>query len=241
MPGRSRLTIRLVRDGMSPDTLAWSDLRGFMDHFVKAMAALRPGTGVEKTIPIALTKGSVTIALDGPPSIIPAYRQIEKGTSAARTEEQRNAVREFFRFIQRAGWQVWGKARGAFRQLAVDADDTAEPRLMRGPTEMLCYVERIGGAEASVVVRDMSGKRHHFGVKPEILRALGGRIWERAVLSGTATWDAATGQMTTFDVTTVRDAPKVRLVRAFDNDHGKLPVELRVDDVAILIRSRREA
>lgn len=85
----------------------------------------------------------------------------------------------------------------------VFASDTVipAPAILRGETELVGQVRRVGGDEPKVAIRLLHGDTLYCPTTEEIAKQLGNYLYEQVQVAGIAVWDADTLNITEFVIT----------------------------------------
>lgn len=250
---KSRLELRLLGDGVSPETVDVSDLAslltGYKEAVLAAAAHADSGFSPDGTM-MALTgvlKGSDRLRLSVSRNIVASAKALSAavktdnwstcGSSACRS------VASLSRTLRSRGWELELPSSGRGRRpvLRGDTKITApETYSASGETVLHGTVDNAGrekNPRLRLILPDESAV-DVTGPRDEI-KKLGGLLFESVALRGTATWDLESGKVTAFRLAGVENYRATSLVDAFSELATAAGSQWDDVDAAAFVRSSR--
>ena len=224
----SKLELRLLGDGVSPDTVDVADLAtlltGYKDAVLAAAKHTKSSSPEASTIAlVGVVKGSDRLKLSVSQELVPSARAV---SAAVRTDnwttcgaESCRSVTNLVRLLRTRSWELElpSSSRGRRPVLRGNTTTTAPVTYSAsGETVLYGTVDNVGREKnprlrlilADETAVEVSGSRDE-------IKALGARLFEPVALRGTATWDLESGKVTGFRLANVEDYEETNLVDAF--------------------------
>ncbi len=208
------MAVRLPGD-VTPDRLPIGELVQILSEIEKGITALarqsRQGQPLPDDFLVALVSireaGSTELAVSSPVPDL-AEPAIDTYSQAIRTNEletlpelAQQSIQALRRIATRRGVDLEvirrGKTVAVVRQFAEEElPGTTVP--IEGGTSLFGVVEDVGGATPRIALRIPPDKRIICAADEDLCKKVGTRLYTHVVLEGTATWDAATGELRAF-------------------------------------------
>jgi hypothetical protein len=203
--------IKIDGENVSPETVELGDLLDTLRSFRNAIIAAAVGAGqprkevflslsnIEKKCNL-LTVGENSEAQAGRKQIAKAIRLRDLSIVPSVSR------RELKHLWAKAASRAWTIAIQSSEAEAIinPAEGALVERYISGRTTIFAKVMRVGGAPPKVLVRLPDGERRTFQVlDKKVAEELGAKLYQFAVLHGTARWFRGTQKLDTFKVTSV--------------------------------------
>lgn len=234
---RSRLTLSIEYEGATPREFKWSELKAFIDAFQRALRALGPDQNFDYVIPVAIREGSVTTVIEGP-AMSKIFNRLKEGPKRTWTSLEREGCDPLYKFLESREATLKGGFRGPLRPVKTPQKKVS--KTYKGTTELIVFIQKVGGENPKVHVRMRDGQLRVFSIDSDLIPKVGSMIWTDVRIRGKATWDKGTNALLDFEIREIRKLKKGRISKLLKKNGGKLPYELKIKSVPELIRQRRD-